>query len=107
MTQENTMSFLEDLFEGRNRGHRGGHDGHDGDHHDGHYREPDHRPRYGPSPGAPATVCGQCRAPVAMLPGYRFCPYCGGSLAATSACTGCGAARVTGAAFCGTCGAKV
>ena len=45
------MSFLEDLFEGRNRGYRGGHDGHDGDHHDGHDREPEHRPRYGPSAG--------------------------------------------------------
>jgi hypothetical protein len=99
------MSFLEDLFEGRRHGHRGGHGDHD-DHHDDHYRGPEYQPRCGPSPGAPLTACGQCRTPVSMLPGYRFCPYCGGSLATTPVCPGCGAARTPGAAFCAGCGAK-
>ena len=101
------MSFLEDLFEGRRHGQRGGYDHHD-DHGSGDYYRPrGPQPNYEPDPRAPQTACGQCRAPVAVLPGFRFCPYCGGPLTATPTCPGCGAARVAGAAFCAGCGAKL
>jgi RNA polymerase subunit RPABC4/transcription elongation factor Spt4 len=100
------MSFLEDLFEGRRQGYRGGH-GHHGDDHDDHNRVPEYQPRYGPIPAAAQAACPQCRTLVSMLPGYRFCPYCGGSLATTPVCAGCGTARTPGAAFCPGCGAKL
>ncbi len=101
------MSFLEDLFDGRRHGRRDGH-GH-GDDHDDYYRAPESLPRYGPGPvpAVPPIMCGQCRAPVAIMPGYRFCPYCGGSLAVVPVCPGCGTARTPGAAFCAGCGAKL
>ena len=98
------MSFLEDLFEGRKHGYRGGHGHHDD--HDDRYRAPEPLPRYGPPPSAPQTACGQCRTLVAMMPGFRFCPYCGGSLATTPVCAACGAARTPGAAFCQGCGTR-
>ncbi len=101
------MSFFEDLFEGR----RSGHHGHHGDH--GHHDDHDHR---GPYPTnapviptanhGPHVACGRCQAPVVVLPGFRFCPYCGGPLATAPVCSGCGAARTPGAAFCASCGAK-
>ncbi len=97
------MSFLEDLFEGRRHGQHGGHGYHDD--HDDRYRGMEPQPRYAP-PSPPPITCGQCRATVAMLPGFRFCPYCGGALT-PSACPGCGIARVPGATFCAGCGTKL
>jgi hypothetical protein len=101
------MSLFEDFFEGRRRNH-----GYDGYGHDGHER---HGHEYGreyppaQGPGIPATTatCGGCKAPVALMPGFRFCPYCGGRLAGQAACPGCGAARAEGAAFCPGCGTKL
>jgi hypothetical protein len=106
------MSFLEDLFEGRRHGQLDGHGRYRDDHHDDHHDDrrypiPEPHRHDGTIPSAPPTVCEQCQAPVPLQPGFRFCPYCGGSLAATAACAGCGAARVTGSAFCGQCGAKL
>jgi hypothetical protein len=102
------MSFLEDLFEGR----RGGHHGQHGDHGHGHHDDRDYRGPYPanapvlPEGRAPQVACGRCQAPVVVLPGFRFCPYCGGPLSAASACSNCGAVRTPGAAFCASCGVK-
>ncbi len=105
------MGFFEDLFEGRRGGHHGGYSG-DGRHHD-HHDEHDHHGAYrGPDPHPPSetrgpqTACGRCQAPVVVLPGFRFCPYCGAALTPASACSSCGAVRVPGAAFCSGCGAR-
>jgi predicted amidophosphoribosyltransferase len=105
------MGFLDDLFEGghrRGQGHGRGHD--DDDHEHGH------DDRWGPNNQGPGpfnrvtgatTLCGGCKAPVAMLPGFRFCPYCGGGLNVSPTCGNCGAQAVPGAAFCPSCGTKV
>jgi hypothetical protein len=109
------MSFFEDLFEGRRGGHHGGY-GHrdqhgdrdehgDYDHHDS-YRAPDSL-RVPVETRGPQITCGRCQAPVAVLPGFRFCPYCGGPLSAPASCPACGVTRVAGAAFCAGCGTKL
>ncbi len=102
------MSFFEDLFEGRRGGHHDRHRPYD------HHDDDDHRHqgyRTGPPPmpteaRAPQVACGRCQAPVVVLPGFRFCPYCGGQLASAAVCAGCGAVRAPGAAFCASCGGK-
>jgi hypothetical protein len=97
------MSFFEDLFEGRKRGHHGGHDhDNDWDRHD-YGRDPLTRPA---NSSGPQVACGGCRTPVVVLPGFRFCPYCGGPLATSSTCPGCGIVRAAGAAFCPGCGTR-
>ncbi len=106
------MSFFEDLFEGRRGGHRGHHGDH-GDHGHGHHDDHDYAGRYlTNAPVVPAgtrgpqVACGRCQASVVVLPGVRFCPYCGGQLSTAPVCAGCGAVRAPGAAFCASCGAK-
>lgn len=100
------MSFLEDLFEGRHGGH-GRHGSHD--HDDDHWGRHDYGrdPRQAPADvGRSQIACGRCQAPVVVLPGFRFCPYCGGPLTTASTCSGCGAVRAPGAAFCPGCGTR-
>jgi hypothetical protein len=97
------MGFFEDLFEGGHRRRM--------DHHD-HHRSDDHL-GYGHAyerqtpPAPPAvTACPSCRATLALAPGFRFCPECGGRLGSSS-CRSCGMAAQPGAAFCQGCGAKL
>lgn len=101
------MSVFEDLFEGRK--HRRGYEdyGHDGHDRHGHDHEREYPPAQAPGPPAPATSCGGCQARVVLMPGFRFCPYCGGRLAGQTTCPGCGASRVEGAAFCPACGTRL
>ncbi len=103
------MSFFEDLFEGRRGGHHGHHGNHGHDHHGGHDHPgpyPSNAPVVAAGSRGPQVACGRCQAPVVVLPGFRYCPYCGGQLATAPVCAGCGAVRAPGAAFCASCGAK-
>jgi len=56
------------------------------------------------APAAAASVCPKCNSPVA--PGMKFCGNCGQSLAAASAttCPKCNSPVAPGAKFCGNCG---
>jgi hypothetical protein len=103
------MSFFEDLFEGRRHGGYRGH-GHndDHDHHDHEYdRVPVPRASAPVDTRGPQSSCTRCETAVPLLPGYRFCPYCGGGLKPSLACATCGAVRTPGATFCSGCGAKL
>jgi hypothetical protein len=106
------MGFLDDLFEG---GHRRQGRGRWSDDDDDHGHDHGHDDRQWPA-GAPQTdtgrvqgpaaLCPKCSVPVGMMPGFRFCPYCGAGLNIEPTCRGCGAKMVNGAAFCHACGAR-
>ena len=103
------MGMLEDMFEGsRKRGFGRGRDHHDDDDHGFDHGRPQAEWQGGMSQAQfPSTSCAGCRATVAMMPGFRFCPYCGGALSVEPSCRACGAKAVAGAAFCHGCGAKM
>jgi RNA polymerase subunit RPABC4/transcription elongation factor Spt4 len=104
------MSLLEDLFDGRRHGAYRSHGHHDDGHDDRDHNYDGVPGRHAATPAdarVPQSSCSGCETIVPLLPGYRFCPYCGSGLKPLRACATCGAVRTPGATFCPSCGAKL